>query len=395
MYHHFLGVSIMSTNELILFICITLVVYTYIGYAVLIYLFNRISNKSNGVSYETIRDWPPITVIIPAYNEAAVLPEKIENTLASDYPPDLLKILVITDGSNDGSESLTFHDARITHLHQPHRQGKSAAINQGVAAATTEIIFITDANTMIHPQALKLMTAHYQKIKVGGVSGEKRIRINHEESSVGGEGFYWKYESFLKREGAKFYTVVGAAGELFSFKKSLFKPLPNDTILDDFVLSMEIVKQGFVIDYEPQAYAIENPSKNIGDEFKRKVRISSGVWQSLGRLTFLFNPFFNVKLFFQFISHRFLRWTLAPLAMIIIFVISVIEAQQPVFFIFLLFQVVFYALALVGFLLKNTKIRWPLIFIPFYYCMMNMAVLAGLWSYLRGKHSVLWEKASR
>lgn len=385
----------MSTTALILLICITLVVYTYLGYAVLIYLFNKISKKSNGVNINLMTDWPAITVIIPAYNEAAVLPQKIENTLASDYPPDLLNIIVITDGSNDGSESLSFPDPRIIHLHQPHRQGKSAAINQGVASAKTEILFITDANTMIHPQALKLMTAHYQKTNVGGVSGEKRIRINHEESSVGGEGFYWKYESFLKREGAKFYTVVGAAGELFSFKKSLFKPLPNDTILDDFVLSMEIVKQGFVIDYEPQAYAIENPSKNIGDEFKRKVRISSGVWQALGRLTFLFNPFFNIKLFFQFISHRFFRWTLAPIAMIVILLISIMEARQPVFFIFLLFQIIFYALAFAGFLLKNTKLRWPLIFIPFYYCMMNAAVLAGLWAYLRGKHSVLWEKASR
>lgn len=372
-----------------------LVVYTYIGYAVLIYLFNRIRKKSIGINDQSIKDWPAITVIIPAYNEVAVLPQKIENTLASDYPSDLLNIIVITDGSNDGSEFLTFHDPRITHLHQPHRLGKSAAINQGVANAKTEIIFITDANTMIHPEALKLMTAHYQKTNVGGVSGEKRIKINHEESSVGGEGFYWKYESFLKREGAKFYTVVGAAGELFSFKKSLFKTLANDTILDDFVLSMEIVKQGYIIDYEPSAYAIENPSKNIGDEFKRKVRISSGVWQALGRLKFLFNPFFNAKLFFQFISHRFLRWTLAPIAMMIILLISIMEARQPEFFILLLFQIVFYGLAFTGFLLKNTKLRWPLFFIPFYYCMMNTAVFAGLWAYLRGKHSVLWEKASR
>jgi biofilm PGA synthesis N-glycosyltransferase PgaC len=385
----------MSASVILLLVCISLVMYTYIGYALLIYLLNRISKKPEGKYTKEPAEWPAITVIIPAYNEAAVLPQKIANTLSADYPKHLISIFIITDGSNDGSESLKFTDPRITHLHQPVRQGKSAAINQGVALANTEIIFITDANTMIHPLALKTMTARYQKTNVGGVSGEKRIQLNHEESSVGGEGFYWKYESFLKREGARFYTVVGAAGELFSFKKSLFKPLPNDTILDDFVLSMEIVKQGYVIDYEPRAYAIENPSKHIADEFKRKVRISSGVWQALGRLHFLFNPFFNFRLFFQFISHRFLRWTLAPMAMIAILVISIAEVQQPVFYILLVLQVIFYALAFTGFLLKNTKLRWPLIFIPFYYCMMNAAVFAGVWAYFRGRHSVLWEKASR
>lgn len=384
----------MSAPLIILIVCIALVIYTYIGYALLIYLMNRIFKTPKPAIHQT-NDWPAVTVIIPAYNEAAVIQQKIENTLASEYPAHLLSIILITDGSNDGSEKLTFADSRITHLHQPVRQGKSAAINQGVKEAKTEIIFITDANTLIHPQAIKTMTARYQQPQVGGVSGEKRVQMNDEESSVGGEGFYWKYESFLKREGARFYTVVGAAGELFSFKKSLFKPLPNDTILDDFVLSMEIVKQGFIIDYEPRAYAIEKPSKNIGDEFKRKVRISSGIWQALGRLSFLFNPFFNFRLFFQFISHRFLRWTIAPLAMIIILAISIAEANQPIFSILLLLQIIFYALALTGFLLKNTKLRWPMVFIPFYYCMMNAAVAAGVWVYFRGKHSVLWDKASR
>lgn len=385
----------MSASFILLLVCFSLVLYTYIGYALLLYILNRIGKKTEREYNKEPSEWPAITIIIPAYNEVAVLPQKIENTLSLDYPKHLMRVLVITDGSNDGSESLKFADPRITHLHQSVRQGKSAAINQGVALANTEIIVITDANTLIHPQALKAIIVRYQKTNVGGVSGEKRILLKQTESSVGGEGFYWKYESFLKREGAQFYTVVGAAGELFSFKKSLFKPLPNDTILDDFVLSMEIVKQGYVIDYEPRAYAMENPSKHIADEFKRKVRISSGVWQALARLQFLFNPFFNFKLFFQFISHRFLRWTLAPLAMIIILGISIVEFKQPVFYILLILQFIFYTLAFTGFLLKNTKVRWPLIFIPFYYCMMNAAVFAGFWTYLKGHHSVLWEKASR
>ena len=211
------------------------------------------------------------------------------------------------------------------------------------------------------------MMMHYQSQQVGGVSGEKRIQTSNHDSSVGGEGLYWKYESFLKREGALFYSVVGAAGELFSFKSDLFKPLPNDTILDDFVLSIEIVKQGFVIAYEPEAFANEAPSQHIDDEFNRKVRISSGVWQALIRLPFLFNPISNPRLFFQFVSHRLLRWTLAPIAMLLLLVSNAFLFSLPFYFAILMLQLTFYAFALIGFFLKNKKNYASFLFVPFYY----------------------------
>jgi biofilm PGA synthesis N-glycosyltransferase PgaC len=382
----------MHVAEIIWWVSFGIVVYAYIGYALILAILNRICPSQKIITSAPFL--PSLTVIIPAYNEKKSLVQKVENTLQADYPFDKLNIIVITDGSNDGSESLAFADNRVLHIHGTERLGKSEAINRAVSMAKTEILFITDANTTLNKEALTRMVEKYSNPNVGGVSGEKRI-LKTESSSVGGEGLYWKYESFLKREGARFYSIVGAAGELFSFKKSLFVPLSQDTILDDFVLSLQIVKQGKVIAYEPNAFAIEEPSKTIGDEFSRKVRISSGVWQSLSRMKFLFFPWINPLLFFQFFSHRFLRWTLAPLSMIVLFFYS-FYLLHIFFFKFMFFlQILFYLFAMIGFVFRNNQKIPSFLFIPFYYCMMNVSVAAGLIRYVRGKHSVFWSKAAR
>lgn len=382
----------MVIAQIIFWVCLGIVFYTYIGYVLFLFLINAFRKKA---PFDALQALPNITVIIPAYNELSVISKKIENTLQCEYPSDRMLIILITDGSDDGSESLSFTDKRIMHLHKPERLGKAAAINHAMLHVKSPIVFITDANTFIHPASFQKMVLHYQKANVGGVSGEKRIQMQSLDASVGGEGLYWKYESMLKREGAKFYSIVGAAGELFSFRSNLFRPLSNNTILDDFILSMRIVEQGYVIAYEPEAFATEAPSQSIEDEFIRKVRISSGVWQALGQLPFLFNPFINLKLFFQFVSHRLLRWTLAPAAMIGMFIANLFLLSEPLYILIFICQTLFYTWALLGLLLKNNR-RFPaFLFVPFYYCMMNMAVIVGLSIFFQKKHTALWKKAQR
>lgn len=383
----------MWTAAVVIFcVCLGIILYTYFGYAALITLLNAFKRKRN---LPGALPGGGVTVVIPAYNELRVLPEKLANTLAAIEGIADARILLITDGSNDGSESLQPDDPRITHLHQPERRGKSASINRAMEYVQTEFVVLTDANAMINPEAIRRILMHYHQPDVGGVSGEKRVQTGGPTGGTGGEGLYWKYESFLKLQGARFYTIVGAAGELFSFRKNLFESLPEDTILDDFVLSVRMVRRKFRIAYAPDAYAMEPPSKTIQEEFERKVRISSGVWQTLGRTAFLFNPFANFRLHFQFISHRFLRWTLAPLSLVLLFGVNLLLLDEPVFLVFFVLQCFFYFSALLGFLLKNRKVNLPLVFVPFYYCMMNLAVAGGLVRYLRGGHSVLWNKAER
>ncbi|HKG07102.1 MAG TPA: glycosyltransferase, partial [Pedobacter sp.] len=229
-------------------------------------------------------------------------------------------------------------------------------------------------------------------------AGEKRVTIDAAADATAAEGFYWKYESKLKEWDSELYSVVGAAGELFSVKREHYEPVPANAILDDFMISMRIAEKGYVIVYEPEAYAQENTSANIKEELKRKIRIAAGGVQSVIWLKALLNPFLFPVLSFQYISHRVLRWTVTPLLMIIAFLLNVFLALNDpagLHLLLVIAQVLFYLSAYLGKLMEERKLRIKILFIPYYFCVMNYAVLAGLLRYFRGQQSVVWEKAAR
>ena len=217
-----------------------------------------------------------------------------------------------------------------------------------------------------------------------------------DSASSAGEGIYWKYESFLKKLDSEFHTAVGAAGELVAFRTDLYEALPEDTILDDFMQSMLIASKGYKIVYEPEAYALEKGSASIKEEMKRKIRISAGGWQSIQRLWNKIRPSTDFKLYFQYISHRVLRWTITPFLLLLIFVLNlVLWREHLIYSIFMVGQILFYLGAALGYILENKKIRLKLLFIPFYFCMMNYAVLLGLIRFLTKRQQGVWEKAVR
>lgn len=390
--------SIEEVSLYIFFISLGLLFYTYIGYGILATLIGLLKKKhlyNQSASYIV-----PVTVVIPAYNEAGILKEKIANSLLALQNFKSFQLILITDGSTDGSADLSFEDSRILHLHKMGRQGKSAAINQSMQSATGEIIIITDANAMVNPEAFELLVARFQNERTGAVSGEKKVMAL--DGSTGGEGFYWRYESYLKKHSALMYSLTGAAGELLAFRKSLFKPIPADAILDDMELSLSIIRQGKTIDYEPHAFAMEPPSRSIKDEFKRKVRISAGVFQTLKRNLFVFNPFRHSFFVFQFNSHRVMRWTTGIDCIVLLYISNFFligdptESIQYTFFdVFLAIQSLFYLLVLIGFLLRNNNRIPSMFFIPFYFMMMNTAVIIGFFRFLGKKETVLWKKAAR
>ena len=263
----------------------------------------------------------------------------------------------------------------------------------------TEITVFTDANNLLNESALEKICQHYQDPKVGAVAGEKRVEIDNSGDATAGEGFYWKYESKLKAWDSELNTVVGAAGELFSIKTELYIPVPTDTILDDFMISMLIAKNGYRIIYEPEAFALETASANTKEELKRKIRIAAGGIQSFLRLTSLLNPFKYPILSFQYLSHRILRWTIAPVLMVLVFVLNWMlifsEHYSGIFGLLLVSQTSFYLLALSGWILQSKSIKLKLFFIPYYFCLMNYAILAGIHRYFFTTQTVLWEKAKR
>ena len=189
-------------------------------------------------------------------------------------------------------------------------------MNRGIKFVTTPIVIFTDANTSINSQSIREMVRYFNNPKVGCVAGEKRINMHtKDEAAVGGEGMYWKYESFLKKLDSQLHSAVGAAGELFAIRTSLYEQMPNDTLLDDFILSLKIAMKKYIIAYCNKAYAMENGSANMKEEEKRKVRIAAGGIQAIYRLRKLLNPFRYGILSFQYVSHRVLRWSITPIAL--------------------------------------------------------------------------------
>lgn len=379
-------------------ICLLLIVYTYIGYGILLWLLiqvKRLFAPPRLTPALPDEQLPFVSFIVAAYNEQDYIIAKANNTLALDYPPEKLQIIFITDGSTDATPSLlqAFAD-RITCLHQPGRAGKIAAVHRAMQFAVGEICVFTDANTMLNKEALREIVKHYQHADVGAVAGEKRVASA--DNATAGEGIYWKYESFLKRLDYELFSVVGAAGELFSIRRALYMPVPANTLLDDFMISLRIAARGYRVAYAPEAYALETASANINEEMKRKIRISAGGIQSIIWLLPLLNVFRYGWLSFQYISHRVLRWSLTPLALLLILPLNVMLWQQGIVYqILLVGQVTFYTAVATGWLLATRRVKVKAFFIPFYFAMMNYCVFLGLLRYLKGSQSVLWEKAKR
>jgi biofilm PGA synthesis N-glycosyltransferase PgaC len=375
--------------------------YSYAGYGIVIFLLNRLKTiffppRKKIVTEQMI----PVTLIITAYNEELILQQKIRNCLAIDYPAGQLHLIFITDGSADRSEEMIRQYPFITLLHEPERKGKYAAIKRAMQLVKTPVVVFSDANSLLNPGCIRYMMEHYADPDIGAVAGEKKIMNTHDVSAVGkAEGIYWRYESWMKKLDAGFYSVIGAAGELFSIRTFLFRELDDEVILDDFIISMQVCLQGYKIAYEPRAFAVEGASVSLQEEEKRKVRISAGAYQSIRYVRNALNMFKYPLLGFQFISRRLLRWVFCPLLLLVLLMTNIlITAYEPgiVFYKAILFlQAGFYLLALAGsFLLRSGK-NTGLFAIPFYFVFMNYCQVRGFTRFLKKRHSVLWEKSLR
>ena len=386
----------MTAAELIFWFSLFVLIFCYAGYGILLFIYNNVKklfqNKTK-LNAELL----PVTVIIPCYNEETVIAQKINNTLQLDYPSHLLHIIFITDGSTDSSAKLVEQHPSITLLHQTERQGKSAALKRAMRFVQTPVVVFTDANTLLNREALLAMMRHYSDKSIGGVAGEKKI---FKDRSVVGhaEGLYWQYESFMKKQDSDFNTVVGAAGELFSIRTELFSALDEEVILDDFVLSLQVCLRGYKIKYEPSAYAVEAPSSSLEEEEKRKTRIAAGDYQSLYYVKSCLNIFKYPLLSFQFFSRRLLRWFASPVLIFLVLITNiwlVVYEQGNFFDYFLLGQIIFYSLAILGRLFISFGIRMGVLNIPFYFLFMNYCLVKGFFNFVQGRQSVLWEKSLR
>ena len=368
-------------------VCLAIVFYTYLGYGIVLYLLvlvKRLFTKAKPQADIPDECLPAVTLMVCAYNEEEIIKDKMKNTEQLNYPKDKLRLMWVTDGSTDSTNDLLAEYEDVKVVFSPERRGKAAALKHGIKEVDTEIVIMTDANTMINAGAIREIVRLMQNPKVGCVSGEKKVMAKNEsDEAAQGEGLYWKYESTLKRLDSELYSAMGAAGELCVIRRQLMTDIPDDSLLDDFIISMEIVKKGYKIAYTSKAYAMEYGSANMHEESKRKRRIAAGGLQSSWRLRSLMNPLRYPLVAFQFVSHRVLRWTLTPIclfALIPLNTILVLSGAGVIYTIIWILQLLFYGAATLG------------IRIPAYFVFMNLNVFRGM-AYLFNNSTGMWEKA--
>jgi biofilm PGA synthesis N-glycosyltransferase PgaC len=395
--------------EYLLFICCFLVFYNYAGYAIIACFFNAFKRPAKNTPPRAFPDtsspaensefFPTVSFIVAAFNEEDFIGQKIINSLEQDYPAEKIEYIFVTDGSSDKTPEIILRFPGLVLLHDNERRGKSAALNRAVLSAKHDILIFSDANTILNKEAVKNIARHYRDKRTGGVAGEKKIipATGNTDEVGAGEGLYWKYESFLKKVDSAFWSVVGAAGELFSLRRELYEPVADNVILDDFIISLKVAEKGYRIIYEPGAYAMELPSFSLKDEHKRKIRIAAGGFQSIGMLRSLLRFWKQPRLSFLYISHRVLRWTLSPLCLVLALIsnlVLVLISDRPLFLVLFLAQALFYTLSFLA-TIPSLKSRFKILKLPYYFVFMNISVIQGFFRFLSGNQSSAWEKARR
>ncbi len=391
--------------KIIFWILLFILLYTFVGYSLILWLLLKLKKilfpekvTNTNTFYE-----PDVCLFVTAFNEKDYVKQKVANSFSLDYPKEKIQYLWITDGSDDGTPDLLREYKSLEVHHLPERRGKMHAMNRGVKFVRSPIIIFSDTNTVLGKNSIREIVASFSNEKTGCVAGEKRIVQKDEDSAAGaGEGLYWKFESWVKKMDAELNSAVGAVGELFAIRTELFEDVETDTLLDDFMISLRIAQKGYRIAYAPEAYAEETASLNVKEELKRKIRIAAGGIQTIFRMKSLLNPFRYGILTWQYISHKVLRWTLAPVSMLLLFPLNLLivfeqysRADFDIYTKMFYLQVLFYLLAATGWYFENKKLRFKLLFIPYYFVSINYASVRGIFRYFKGKQSVNWEKSKR
>ncbi len=375
-------------------LCLAILFYCFFGYGLLVFLArlpSHLKKKEKGVIFQGAE----ATLVVAAYLEDRVLEDKIRNTLSLSYP---VSIIFVVDGQTQAQEIFNRYPS-VRFIHQPERRGKYEAIKKAMEEVRTPYVIFSDANSILSLDSIEKILVHYSRPGIGAVAGEKRI-LDPGSSALGeAEGIYWKYESILKQLDAEFYTVTGAAGEIYSIRTELFRPKATPVVVDDLLISMQVCLQGYRIAYEPDAYSTESSPGDLNQEAQRRIRIAAGVYQAMGSLKGVLNFFRRPLLAFQFFSRKILRWYLCPILVPAVFILNlsiiIQTADTSIYFWIFTLQVLLYLFALLGWILLRSGRKAGILGIPFYFLFMNHCMMRGFFRYLGKKQPAAWEKTER
>ncbi len=332
-----------------------------------------------------------VTLLVAAHNEERWLADKLRNALALDYPPDRIEVLIGSDGSTDATVAVAraCGDPRVRVVAFPDRRGKSAVLNDLIPKARGEVVVLSDANTRFEPNALWMLARHFADPSVGAVCGELRLEATPQAGKA--EAVYWRYEMALKFLENRLGAVLGANGGIYAIRRDRFVPFPPATIVDDFVIPMQIRAAGWRVVHDPEALALEEVAPTLEAEFRRKVRIGAGDFQSLALTWRLLLPRYGFTAL-AFWSHKVLRWGV-PFFLLAALGASILLAGRPLYLVLLAGQGILYLAALAAHGLRGA--RGPLLTVPYYFAAMNLALLLGFVRFLTGGQRVTWERAGR
>jgi len=376
--------------QIIYWSCLAGLAYIYVGYPLLIWLLARTSRVPLRKSEIDLR----VSVVIIAYNEQSRLPAKIENLLSLDRADLIDEILIGSDGSTDATVAIVqqLTDPRVKVVAFSQRRGKPAVLNELIPRCTGEVILLADCRQIFAAQVLVKLIENFADPHVGVASGELVLRSGPGETTAAhGIGLYWKYEKFIRKCESHFRSVPGATGACYAIRKSLFRPINPNTILDDVAIPMQAISQGYRCLLEPGAIAYDEPSQNPGQEAIRKRRTIAGVAQLIRGEPQWLNPLRN-PIWFEFVSHKVLRLA-SPLLLVGVLIINLLLLQLPAYQVFCSLQIFFYVAATIGFIQQRRGRRSALFGAPLMFLALNWTTALALWDACRSRYRVTWQKA--
>ncbi|MDP1813240.1 MAG: glycosyltransferase family 2 protein [Leadbetterella sp.] len=378
--------------EILFWLSILLVFYAYAGYPLLISLLSLLVNKK--VRSKEIE--PFVTLLITAFNEEKDIAAKLRNSLQLNYPKDKFEILVASDGSTDETDEIvkSFENNEMgvkVRLHRVEgRVGKTATQNSAVKVCKGEIIIFSDAASLYDPHVIRAFVRNYADPDVGAVSGMYTYEVKEGVSTGLATKIFWNLENFIKSRQTKIRTITGCCGCIYSLRKDLYVDLPA-TVISDLVEPLMILQKGYRIILEPEATALEETAGKTVDEFKMRIRVIVRGMTGMLFARKLYNPIKYPFVSLQLISHKVMRW-LVPVFCLVIFFSNVVLALSSQFYILLFMgQLLFYALAGIGFFLEKKGVHKVVFYLPLYFCIVNIAALISMFKVLKGENIVTWQ----
>jgi cellulose synthase/poly-beta-1,6-N-acetylglucosamine synthase-like glycosyltransferase len=379
----------MNYMEILFFLILILIFYSFFIYQGILYLFGMavmLDNTNNSSD-----DLPTVTLIISAYNEEEVIRKKIENSMNLKYPRDKLEIMVVSDNSEDRTDGIVkeYENKGVILKASSVRRGKTAGLNDAVSVASGDIVVFTDADSMFDENAIIEMVRLYSNPGVGAVTGSTNYIDQKNGEMVVTSSLYTRLERLTKRLESKIGSCVGADGAIFSIRKSLYIPL-NDDDINDLVIPLNVVWQGYRVIYSDNVLCTEEPSISSGSAFSRQARITNRTLRALFRRLYLLN-FIKYPLFsFEMLSHKYIRLSVPFLLIAILPINFSLLSESGFYIICFIGQLLIYALALVGFIQEKYHLGSGRFIIAYHFMMVQVSILKGWLDFLSGENRVTW-----